>query len=127
MPELRETFSEPELRRAGITDNVAAGIAYLTIIPAVVLLIAGPFRRNPFVRFHAWQSIFFFVFVTVIYMALGIFLGMIPFAGISVVTIWHMLDLAFFVIWLVVFIGAFNGKRIRLPVVGALAEAQASR
>jgi uncharacterized membrane protein len=127
MSELRETFSEPELRRAGITDNVAAGIAYLTIIPAVILLIVGPFRRNPYVRFHAWQSIFFFIFVTVIYIGLGALLGAVPITAIPLITVWRLLDLAFFVVWLVAFIGAFNGKRIKLTVIGALAETQANR
>jgi len=35
--------------------------------------------------------------------------------------------LIFFVVWLVVFINAFNGKRLRLPIVGNIAERQANR
>ena len=40
---------------SGLSDNAAAGIAYITIIPAIVFLIIEPFKRSPFVRFHAWQ------------------------------------------------------------------------
>ena len=39
----------------GLSDNAAAGIAYITIIPAIVFLIIDPFRRSSYVRFHAWQ------------------------------------------------------------------------
>jgi uncharacterized membrane protein len=35
--------------------------------------------------------------------------------------------LAIFVVWLIVFISAFNGKRIKLPIIGDLAERQANR
>jgi uncharacterized membrane protein len=38
-----------------------------------------------------------------------------------------LVGLALFVVWLIVFIGAFNGKRIKLPVIGGLAEKQADR
>src|ERR1041384_6724356 len=38
-------------------ENVMGGIAYLTFIPAVILLLIEPYNRNKFVRFHAWQEI----------------------------------------------------------------------
>ena len=46
---------------AGLTDNVAGALAYVTIIPAIVFLVLEPFNRKRFVRFHAFQSIFFFI------------------------------------------------------------------
>jgi uncharacterized membrane protein len=42
-------------------------------------------------------------------------------------TLWQFVDLAFFVILIIVFVKAFNGKRILLPIVGVLAEKQANR
>jgi len=35
--------------------------------------------------------------------------------------------LAIFAIWLIVFISAFGGRSIKLPIIGNLAEKQASR
>jgi uncharacterized membrane protein len=35
--------------------------------------------------------------------------------------------LAIFIVWLIVFIGAFGGKQIKLPVIGDLAVHQAER
>jgi uncharacterized membrane protein len=42
-------------------------------------------------------------------------------------SLWQFVDLAFFVIMVIVFVQAFNGKRIMLPIVGGLAERQANR
>jgi uncharacterized membrane protein len=50
-----------DLNPSGLSDNVAGGLAYITIIPAIVFLIVEPFKRSSYVRFHAWQSIFLFV------------------------------------------------------------------
>ncbi len=50
----------------GLTDNVAGALAYVTIIPAIVFLVLEPFNRKRFVRFHAFQSIFFFIAWTIL-------------------------------------------------------------
>jgi hypothetical protein len=47
-----------ETPQSGLSDNAAGGLAYITIIPAIVFLIVAPFNKNSYVRFHSWQSIF---------------------------------------------------------------------
>jgi uncharacterized membrane protein len=42
-------------------------------------------------------------------------------------TLWQLVDLAFFVILIILFVNAFNGKLIKLPIIGGLAEKQANR
>jgi len=49
----------PAVAASGLADNVAGMLAYFTIIPAIVFLVLEPYNRSRFVRFHAWQSIFF--------------------------------------------------------------------
>ena len=44
---------------AGLTDNVAGALAYVTIIPAIIFLVLEPFNKKRFIRFHAFQCIFF--------------------------------------------------------------------
>ena len=44
--------------QSGLTDNAAGAIAYITFIPAIIFLAIPPYNTSPFVRFHAWQSIF---------------------------------------------------------------------
>jgi uncharacterized membrane protein len=116
-----------DLNISGISDNAAGGISYLTIIPAIIFLILEPFRRSTYVRFQAWQSIFFFVVLSVVYIVLGALLGIVPFTGIAVVTLWRLLDVLFFLVWIIVAINAFNGKLVKLPLIGRLAEQQANR
>jgi uncharacterized membrane protein len=112
---------------SGLSDNAAAGIAYITLIPAIVFLIIEPFKRSPFVRFHAWQSIFFFVAWAAIDILVGVIQNLVPSAVFLTLTVLQLVGLALFVVWLIVFIGAFNGKRIKLPLIGNLAEQQANR
>jgi uncharacterized membrane protein len=45
----------------GLSDNSAGALAYVTFIPAIVFLAMPPYNQSPYVRFHAWQSIFLFV------------------------------------------------------------------
>jgi len=45
----------------GINENIAGMLAYVNIIPAIVFLVVGPFDKNRFVRFHAFQMIFLVV------------------------------------------------------------------
>ena len=112
---------------SGLSDNAAAGIAYITLIPAIVFLIAAPFKNSSYVRFHAWQSIFFFVAWAVVDILIGVVQNIVPSVGFPIYTVLELVGLAIFVVWLIVFISAFNGKRIKLPVIGDLAEKQANR
>jgi uncharacterized membrane protein len=117
----------PDVNSSGLSYNAAAGIAYITIIPAIVFLIIEPFRKNSYVRFHAWQSIFFFIAWAVIDILVGLVQHIVPSAVFYTLTVLQLVGLAIFIVWLTVFIGAFGGKRIKLPVIGDLAQRQAER
>jgi uncharacterized membrane protein len=117
----------PDVNSSGLSYNAAAGIAYLTIIPAIVFLIIEPFKKNAYVRFHAWQSIFFFIAWAVIDILVGLVQHIVPSAVFFTLTVLQLVGLALFIVWLIVFIGAFGGKQIKLPVIGDLAARQAER
>lgn len=112
--------------QAGLSDNAAGAIAYITFIPAIVFLVVPPYNASPYVRFHAWQSIllnataavasFLLSFVLVFFMVFGAFL---------LVTLTRMIWLAWFVLWLVCVVKALNGQRFKIPLLGDLAEKQA--
>jgi len=112
---------------SGLSDNAAAGIAYITLIPAIVFLIIDPFRKSAYVRFHAWQSIFFFIAWAVIDILVGVVQNIVPSAGFLTFTVLQLVALAIFIVWIFVFVNAFGGKRIKLPVLGGMAEKQANR
>ena len=112
---------------SGLSENAASGIAYITIIPAIVFLIVAPFKSSPTVRFHAWQSIFFFVAWAVIDILVGLVQNLVPSTIFLTLTVLQLVGLVMFVVLVIVFVGAFNGKRIKLPILGDLAEKQANR
>ncbi len=112
---------------AGLSDTTAAGISYITLIPAIVFLIVEPYRRGAFVRFHAWQSIFFFVAWAIVDLLIGAVEKIVPSGAFPTYLILELAGLAAFVLWLIVFVGAFNGKTYKLPIIGDLAEKQANR
>jgi uncharacterized membrane protein len=112
---------------SGLSDNAAGGLSYITIIPAIVFLIAEPYKRSSYVRFHAWQSIFLYVAWAVVHILVQVVQNLVPTVVFLTLTLWQLVDLAFFVVLVIVFVSAFNGKRIVLPIVGGLAEKQANR
>jgi len=64
-------MSEPN--QTGLSDNAAGAIAYITFVPAIVFLVLPPYNTSPFVRFHAWQSIFLNLASIVLAIALSFF------------------------------------------------------
>ena len=109
---------------AGITDNLAGALAYLTIIPAIVFLVIEPFNKKRFVRFHAFQSIFFFIAWIAIDIGLAI-IGHIPFLGWATLFLWPLVSLVLFVILLILMLKAYQGQMFKLPVIGDIAAQQA--
>ncbi|MBV8153939.1 MAG: DUF4870 domain-containing protein [Candidatus Eremiobacteraeota bacterium] len=103
----------------GLQPNVAAGLAYLlAILGGIIMLVGG--GTNKFVKFAAAQSITFWVSYIVVWIALDI---------IVVITHMYFLGLLFLLLWLVSIgvwlwttITAFQGKEVRLPVVGDLTQ-----
>jgi uncharacterized membrane protein len=115
---------------AGMADNVAGMLAYITIIPAIMFLVMEPYNRNRFIRFHSWQNIFFFVAAIVIWIALMILTvaaSVIPIIGHLIVMLLGLVVwVGFFVAWIVLLIKANQGQMWKLPVIGDLAEKQAN-
>jgi uncharacterized membrane protein len=111
---------------AGLTDNVAGALAYVTIIPAIVFLVLEPFNKKRFVRFHAFQCLFFAVAWTALWIVLA-FIGHIPFLGWATIIVWPLISLLGFVVWLILVIKAYQGQMFKLPVIGDMAEQQAGQ
>ena len=109
---------------AGLADNVAGALCYFTIIPAIVFLVIEPFNRKRFVRFHAFQSLFFYVAWTVLWICLSI-IAHIPFLGWATYLLWPLISLAGFVVWLILTLKAYQGQMFKLPVIGDMAAQQA--
>jgi uncharacterized membrane protein len=109
---------------SGMADNVAGMLAYVTIIPAIIFLVVEPYNKSRFVRFHSFQSIFFSVAWTALWIALNI-VAHIPLLGFLTILIWPLVGLAGLVIWVILLLKANQGLMFKLPVIGDMAEKQA--
>ncbi|MEP6635091.1 MAG: hypothetical protein ABJB97_00095 [Acidobacteriota bacterium] len=127
-----------EKTSTGIDANVAAAISYIWIVGLIFFFIE---KENRFVRFHAMQSVLFGVVWSVVMIVLVI-VGMIfTFIGVAIAatagdmigTLFNLLvGLIWLLIWLVplgMFIAliltaikAFQGKIVKLPIIGNMAE-----
>ena len=120
----------PDTTQPGLTENAASAISYITFIPAIVFLVTPPYNTMPGVRFHSWQSIFLNVAAIVfwvVYMILRVMLAFVlPFGfGFLMMLFSLVCWLGWFLIWLYCVMNAVNGKRVSLPIIGALAAKQA--
>ncbi len=104
----------------GLSQNAAAAIAYLTIIPAIIFLVIEPYNRMKFVRFHAFQCIA----LSVCSILLHIAAGMIPVIGW---TLAPFISLAFLILWIVCILKASKGEWFKVPLIGDFAEGQANK
>jgi uncharacterized membrane protein len=112
---------------AGLSSTSAAAISYLTFIPAVIFLVMDPYKRDPFVRFHAIQCIALTVVWFVVAMVMSMLAGMMLFAngGFGTLSLFGLLywcvRLVVFIVWLICIVSASQGKWFKLPVIGDIA------
>ena len=100
-------------------DRVIAVLAYLTFVPAAVLLFLPEIRSRPFIRFHAWQSVMIwgaFVILTIV----GLILSNVA-AAMVFLLFGILASLAILFLWIVLSIKAWQGERFELPLIGPLA------
>ena len=111
----------------GLAPNVAAALAYVpSPITGVIMYFL---ESNPFVRFHAWQSMLFGVAWYALWQVLSAVIGLValvPFLGwlfalLSAFLISVVIGLGGFIIWVLLVVRAFGGASWQLPVVGPLA------
>ena len=100
----------------GLQPNVAGLLCYLVgWVTGIVFLIIE--KENQFVRFHAIQSINVFGALTVV----NIILTFIPIIGWIVSVI---IGIIAFILWILLMVRAYQGKRYKVPIAGNMAEQQ---
>ena len=115
-----------------ITSNVAGALAYLLgFITGIIFLVIEPYKRDSFVRFHAFQSIFLSVGYLIVFVVWGAVAGTLAVISLGILwsllsLVWILLRLAFFLIWLFMMYKAYNNERYELPFIGPIAAKQAA-
>jgi uncharacterized membrane protein len=102
-----------------LADCAIAAVAYLTLIPAAVILFLPEFRKHRFVRFHAWQSILLwglFIVFTVAALLLSNVASPMILLLLGILAVLAMLFL-----WVVLSVKAWQGERFELPLLGEFA------
>ncbi len=106
----------------GIEANIAATLSYVIGIVAIIMIIIE--KQNGFARFHAMQAILFHVAATVIFVVLGIFVGILSaissYLGI-IGLFFPLLGLAYFAGLIYCAYKAYQGEMFKLPVIGDIA------
>jgi len=100
-----------EKTKIGLPRNTAAALSYvLGWLTGIVILLL---EKDPFVRFHAMQSIITFGILTI--------LAIVPVVGLILSPLVMIVG---FVLWLVLIFKAYQGEEFKLPVIGNFAKKQ---
>ena len=116
---------------SGLQPNTAGALTYLAgFITGIIFLVIDPFKTDRFVRFHAFQSIFFnvaWVGFWIVWTIAGMVLGAITKGLFFLIElpVNLLLMVGGFCLWAFLMYGASQGKTFKLPIVGALAAKQA--
>ena len=115
-----------------LASNLAGALTYLLgFITGIIFLVIEPYKRDSFVRFHAFQSIFLSVAYLVVFVVWGAISGALTVMSLGILwtlisLVWALLRLAFFLIWLFMMYKAFTNERYELPFIGPIAARQAA-
>jgi uncharacterized membrane protein len=107
--------------------NVVGALAYLVgFITGIIFLVLDPYKSNSFVRFHAFQSIFFniaWVGLWIVWTIVSIILSTITrgLFGLISLPVSLFFSLAGFAIWIFLMYQAYQQKLFKLPLVGKFA------
>jgi uncharacterized membrane protein len=111
-------MADIENNPAGTKNN--GMLCYLAgVLFPIIYLSSEPYKSNSFLRFHSFQSIIF----TLIWGCLTIIDdGSVRFQTKGVSTTLSAVWFLFLISWIVLMFNAYRGRKMKLPVVGNLAE-----
>jgi uncharacterized membrane protein len=103
----------------GLEPNVAGLLCYvLGWVTGLVFLLME--KKDKFVRFHAIQSIIVFGAISVVSFVIGM-LSWIPWVGIFFLVLTYIIGLFALILWIVLMLKAYAGKKYKLPIAGDIA------
>ena len=101
----------------GLKKETAGALAYvLGPLTGIIFLVL---EKDPFVRFHAMQSIVVFIGLMVLQWALGLTIILIPLIP--------LIGIVMFVLWLMLIYKAWQGEQWQVPFFGKFAKKLAAK
>jgi len=113
---------------SGIQPNVASFLCYLFgWVSGLIFYFIEP--NNRMVRFHALQSILFCVAMIPISIVIMIIVAIFAAMNVGIVSaiLWFVFGIGVFILWIMLMVKAFQGGRLKLPIIGNMAEKWASK
>jgi uncharacterized membrane protein len=112
------------IQQTQMAGNVAGLLCYLVgWVTGIVFFLID---KRPFVRFHAAQSIVVFGGLQIVGFVVGIVFGISFFGGVHTASfglaLYSIVNLATFVLWILLMIKAYQGEQFRVPIAADLAD-----
>lgn len=128
------TFTQPVSpvsMQPGLSINGASALCYLFgFVTGIIFLVLAPYNQDRRIRFHAFQSIFLNVAVIVVHIGvtiLSLMFHAVSFSlGLLMSSLHLLVSLGFFLVWLFMMWKSYQGEKVVLPIIGSMAERQAS-
>jgi uncharacterized membrane protein len=124
-------YAQAPVAQGGLTPNVAGALAYLVgAITGILFLVIDPFKNDRFVRFHAFQSIFFnlaWIAFWIIWTIIGLMLSAVSHGLFFIIQlpINLLVTVGGFCLWIYLMYTAYKGSTWQIPVIGPIAAKQA--
>jgi len=123
-------YAAPPVATSGISENVAGVLCYIVgLITGILFLVLSPYNQNKFVRFHAFQSIFFHLAWIAVWILEAIVASILLSISLTLSSITWLISLVISLAalgsWIFVMVKAYHHERYKLPIIGDLAEKQA--
>ena len=121
----------PVATGTAMTSNVAGLLTYiLGLITGIIFLVIEPYKNDKFVRFHAYQSIFFNVALIVFWIAYTILASILGVVSLGILAMVMglfglLISLAIIAYWIFLMYKAYNNELYKIPFIGDLAAKQA--
>ncbi|HEX4751080.1 MAG TPA: zinc-ribbon domain-containing protein [Bryobacteraceae bacterium] len=106
------------------TASILCYVPVFGVIPAIVFLASHKFRRNAWVRFDAFQSLYLFVAWLILSSALPTLFSGLPGFGAEH-ALFGLIKLAILICWIYLIVKAAQNQQVRLPILGDLASRSA--
>lgn len=93
--------------------NIKAANCYFMFFISGFLILQNE-KNNKFVRFHAFQSIYFSLF----FLVSVLIINNLPFIG-EVLS--QLFTTVFFIVWIYLIYSAYSNRELKLPIIGDIA------
>jgi uncharacterized membrane protein len=121
----------PVAAGTAMSSNVAGLLTYiLGFITGIIFLVIEPYKNDKFVRFHAFQSIFFNLALIVFWIVYTIVASILGFVSLGILAmvmglVALLITLAILAYWIFLMYKAYNSELYKIPFIGDLAAKQA--